>query len=70
MASTHDIPRVDQLLTVDEVASVLRCSRQTVHRWRAEGRLPGLQLLPRGVWKFRARDVQEFISRGEREGAA
>jgi Homeodomain-like domain-containing protein len=38
MTSTHETPRVDQLLTVDKVAERLRWSRQTVHRWRAEGR--------------------------------
>jgi excisionase family DNA binding protein len=66
VTSTHDTPVVDQLLTVNDVTTRLRVSRQTLRRYVGEGRLPVVQLLPRGVWKFKARDVDDFIAQGER----
>ncbi|MBA3734244.1 MAG: hypothetical protein H0W90_03450 [Actinobacteria bacterium] len=45
----------------------MRCSVKSVRRYSVEGRLPRVQLVERGAWKFRAKDVQAFITAGELE---
>ncbi len=62
-ASTQTAPVVDRLLTVPETAEVLGVSVKTVRRYALVGRLPRIQLVDRGVWKFRARDVQAYDGR-------
>jgi excisionase family DNA binding protein len=66
--STQTAPVVDRLLTLPETADLLRVSPKTVRRYALEGRLPRVQLVERGIWKFKARDVQTFIdARAEEE---
>jgi excisionase family DNA binding protein len=61
----------DQLMTVAEVAGMLRLNEQTIRRWLREGRLPGIYLGSRTAgWRVRRSDVETFL-RGQRgEGAA
>lgn len=71
-----NIPRFDskspaeigELLTVDQAAVVLGVASSTVHRWLAEGFIPGEQITPGAPWKIkmtdelRARFVEEEIA--------
>ena len=63
--ATQTHPTVDRLLTVAETAAALRVSTRSVRRYALEGRLPRVQLVERGVWKFKARDVQAFIDKSK-----
>jgi excisionase family DNA binding protein len=49
------------LLTVDEVAAVLRCSRHSVYRAVARGELRALRVGERGPLRVRRRDVEQFL---------
>lgn len=57
------------LLTVDEVADVLRVNPRTVERWSAEGRLQRVDLGPRTV-RYRATDVAALIDPTHSEAPA
>lgn len=57
----------DELLTVQELARRLRVSVRTLRRMIAEGRTPEPVRLGgtgRGMLRFRAADVSEWIQRG------
>ncbi len=57
----------DRLLTVAEVAELLRLNPETVRRWLRQGRLPGTSLgSDRGGWRVRESDVQRLLAAGER----
>lgn len=52
---------VDRLLTMDEVAQLLRTNRQTMRYWRATGKGPkGIRVGKRVL--YREADIQAFIS--------
>jgi excisionase family DNA binding protein len=57
----------DQLLTVPEVAAMLRANPETVRRWLREGILAGFR--PGGKrlgYRVRASEVQRFLTQQER----
>ena len=62
----------DELMTVAEVATMLRLNDQTVRKWLREGRLPGIYLGSRTAgWRIRRADVVAFLDARHRgEGAA
>jgi excisionase family DNA binding protein len=62
----------EELLTVPEVAALLRLSEQTVRKWLREGTLAGIQLGSRQAgWRVRRSDVDRFLAERQRgEGAA
>jgi DNA binding domain, excisionase family len=47
------------LMTMPEVAEVLRCSQKTVRRWVRAGRLRAV--LTGRCYRFRRQDVMEFV---------
>jgi excisionase family DNA binding protein len=52
----------DELLTVPEVAALLKLNEQTVRRWLREGRLAGTYLGTRQAgWRVRRSDVERFL---------
>ena len=52
----------EELMTVPEVAAVLRLNEQTVRKWLREGRLPGIYLGTRTAgWRVRRADVRAFL---------
>lgn len=53
-----------RLLTVAEVASILRCSKQAVYSWVEFGRVPHVKL--GRLVRFRPEDVEEFLERNSR----
>jgi excisionase family DNA binding protein len=54
---------VTELLTVDEVATRLACSRRTVYKLMAEGRLRSLKVL--GLRRIRDDEVERFLRQEE-----
>jgi excisionase family DNA binding protein len=61
----------DDLLTVPEVAAILRLNEQTVRKWLREGRLPGIYLGSRTAgYRIRRSDVTAFLEAQRGEGAA
>lgn len=53
----------EPLLTVDEVAALVRLDGETVRRWARDELVPAVKL-PGGHWRFQ-RAVVEAIMRGE-----
>ena len=61
----------DELLTVPEVAAMLRLNEQTVRKWLRTGVLPGINLGSRQAgWRVRRADVERFLEDRRGEGAA
>ncbi len=50
----------DEILTVVEVAVLLKVSRKTVYKMAVRGELPAFKV--RGCWRFRRADIDEWIS--------
>jgi len=50
-----------QLLTVDEVAELLRIKRDTVYRLAARGDIPGHKI--GRVWRFPRTVIDEFLAK-------
>ena len=48
------------VLTGDEVARLLRVSRDTVYRLAARGELPGRKI--GRIWRFQRRSIEEYLS--------
>lgn len=53
----------EPLLTVEEVAALVRQDCETVRRWAREKSLPAIKL-PGGIWRFRQEDISALM-RGE-----
>ena len=61
----------EELLTVPEVAAMLRLNEQTVRKWLREGRLPGIYLGTRTAgWRVRRADVVAVLKDRRGEAAA
>ena len=57
----------DELMTVPEVAAMLRLNDQTVRKWLRDGRLPGIYLGSRTAgWRVRRSDVTAFLAERQR----
>lgn len=53
-------------MSKSDVAKLLGVSERTVDRWRSMGRLKAVQIMRRGVVKFRPQTVEEFQRSFER----
>lgn len=61
----------EELLTVTDVAGLLKLNEQTVRKWLREGRLPGIYLGTRQAgWRVRRSDVERFLDQRRGEDAA
>ena len=58
----------DTFLTADEVARLVKVSRQTVYNWVDRGQLPATRIGPRRV-RVRQSDLNAFIAAGSTTGA-
>jgi len=52
---------VEELLTIDEVARILKVSIQTIRRMIDEGELKAIKI--RGQWRIKREDLQDYIDR-------
>lgn len=53
------------ILTLPEVATLLRLSEKTAYRLAAEGQLPGFKV--GGSWRFRRVDIEAWIDQKKDE---
>lgn len=60
--------QLPELLTVGEVAEVLRLSDETIHRWAREGRIEFVDVL--GVKRFRRDYIESILDGRVQAGAA
>jgi excisionase family DNA binding protein len=61
-------PPIARLLTVEEVAGILRCHKATIRDYANEGVLPAVRL--GRVMRIPAEAVEAFIKSGGTKGAA
>jgi excisionase family DNA binding protein len=54
---------MEDLLTSDEVAYLLKIQPYTVREWAKEGRLKGRKY--GRMWRFKREDIQAFIDMGD-----
>jgi excisionase family DNA binding protein len=59
--SNHDQEPIDRLLTVDEVADLLRCSKSSLDKWRLIGRGPRFVRVGARV-RYRPADVASYVA--------
>lgn len=62
----------EELLTVPEVAAMLRLNEQTVRKWLRDGTLPGYRLGSnrKAGWRIRRSEVEAYLEAHRGEGAA
>ena len=53
--------RADDILTLREVAGLLKVADRTVYTMARQGEIPAFRV--RGQWRFRRRDINEWIDR-------
>lgn len=56
-----DIHNLPDLLTVREVAELLRVSPLTIKRWGTRGKLPAIRINSRGDRRYRKEQVQYLL---------
>jgi len=54
----------DDILTIREVAELLKLAEKTVYRLAADGELPGFKV--GGSWRFRKTEIDRWIKQQER----
>ena len=68
--SNHDkisLADLPDLLTIKEVASLLRVSPLTIKRWGKSGKLPAIRINSRGDRRYRKQVVQKLLGVGVEE---
>jgi excisionase family DNA binding protein len=55
--------RQKEVLTTGDVASICKCSHDTVKRWLESQELPGHRLPRQGQWRILPRDLLDFMER-------
>ena len=54
--------KMDNLLTVREVAEILHVHPNTLRRWADKGVIGSLRITPRGDRRFMYRDIEQFLN--------
>jgi excisionase family DNA binding protein len=60
-----DLQNLPDLLTVKEVAGILRVSTLTIKRWSAKGKLPVIRINTRGDRRYRKEAILKYLSAPE-----
>ena len=58
---SQEASSMEELLTIEEVARILKVSMQTVRRMIDEGELKAIKI--RGQWRIKREDLQDYIDR-------
>ena len=58
---------MDALMTIEEVASYLRLSKDTVYRMVQKGRIPASKVGTQ--WRFRRADVDQWLDKNKNVGS-
>ena len=53
--------RSDELLTVEEIASLLKVHPETIRGWLRERQMRGILLSRKSGWRVRASEVERFL---------
>ena len=59
---SYESELLDRMLTVSEVAYLLRVHPSTVRRWEKQGQLKSYRLGSKGVIRFKRGDISHFIN--------
>jgi excisionase family DNA binding protein len=54
--------RMDDMLTISEVAQLLHVHPNTLRRWSNKGRIRSYRINPRGDRRYRLRDIEDFLA--------
>lgn len=69
--ASHPLPRSpsshDEILTLPELAKLLKVAEKTVYTMAQGAEVPGFKV--RGQWRFRRRDIDEWIAEQVRRPA-
>jgi excisionase family DNA binding protein len=57
---------IGELLTIDELASILKTKEKTIRQWVYQGRIPSIKV--NGLLRFGQREIQSWLSLGSRRG--
>ena len=60
-----ETPKLERLYTPEEAAEVLRVKPRTVVVWLKTGKLGGIQIGERKLWRVRESDLMTFIEKGQ-----
>lgn len=52
--------QLDEILTIDEVATYLKAGKRTVYRLASSGKIPAFKL--GGTWRFRRTELDQWIA--------
>jgi excisionase family DNA binding protein len=52
---------MNELMTIDDLASYLRVSRRTIYEWLKQNKIPALKLV--GQWRFRKEKIDSWIEK-------
>ncbi len=63
----HGALAADDILTLREVAGLLKVAEKTVYTMARQGEIPAFKV--RGQWRFRRRDIDGWIDRQQSSGA-
>ncbi|MCR4330141.1 MAG: helix-turn-helix domain-containing protein [Candidatus Roizmanbacteria bacterium] len=55
------LQEMPDLLTIDEVARLLRVSKITLKRWGKKGKLPAIRINSRGDRRYKKEEVLRFL---------
>jgi len=58
---TLSLQEMPDLLTIDEVAHLLRVSKITLKRWGKKGKLPAIRINSRGDRRYKKEEVLRFL---------
>ena len=51
---------IDEILTIEDVATYLKVTKKTIYRLVSSKRLPGFKVA--GVWRFKKSELEHWIS--------
>lgn len=57
---------IGELLTIDELASILKTKEKTIRQWVYQGKIPSIKV--NGLLRFGLREIQSWLSLGSRGG--
>ena len=52
--------QLDEILTIDDVATYLKAGKRTVYRLASNGQIPAFKL--GGTWRFRRAELDQWIA--------
>lgn len=54
---------ITQLLTLDEVAKILKVHKETLRRWDASGRLKAIRISSRGDRRYEVDEINDYVKK-------